>query len=71
MEDQTTVLKGIICHAENLPAHQVTKIRKDHVADGAEVLSRLVTTELHEDDLFASDLRRALDHQSSFLSASR
>lgn len=61
-EDQTNRFKGIICHAENLPAHQVTKISKDHVTDGAEVLSRLVRTKLHEDDLFASDFRRALDH---------
>lgn len=63
--------KGITCHAENLPAHQVAKISKDHVTDGAEVLSRLVRTKLHEDDLFASDFRRALDHQSSFLPVSR
>lgn len=64
-------IEGTICHAENLPAHQVTKISKDHVTDGAEVLPRFVGTKLHEDDFFASDCRWALDHQSSFLSVSR
>lgn len=49
------------------PLHQVPKISKDNVTDGAEVLSCLIGAELHEDDLFASDFRRAPDHQGSFL----
>lgn len=52
----------------DLPVHQVSEVSEDHVADGAEVLSCLIRAELHEDHLFTSDLRRASDHQSSFLS---
>lgn len=52
----------------DLPVNQVSEISKDHVADGAEVLSCLIRAELHEDHLFTSDFRRASDHDSSFLS---
>lgn len=50
-----------------LPVSQVTKLSKKHVSDSAEVLSCFITTELQKDQLFVSDVRRATDHQSSFL----
>lgn len=52
----------------DLPVNQVSEISKDHVADGAEVLSGIIRAELHEDHLFTVDFRRASDHQRSFLS---
>lgn len=50
-----------------LPASQVTKLGKKHVGDGAEVLFCLIMTELHEDQLLVSDIRRTSDHQSGLL----
>lgn len=51
----------------DLPVNQVAELRKKHVRNGTEVLLRFILTELHEDQLFVSDIRRATDHQSSFL----
>lgn len=50
-----------------LPVSQITKLGKKHVSDGTEVLFGFILTELHEDQLFVSDVRWASDHQSSFL----
>lgn len=50
------------------PVSQVAKAGENHVGDGAEVQRCFVTAELHEDQLFFSDVRRAAHHQSSFLS---
>lgn len=50
-----------------LPVNQVLKLGKKHVSDGAEVLLRLILTELHEDQLLVPDIRRAADHQSCSL----
>lgn len=49
------------------PDHQVAKVGEQHVGDGAEVLLRLVVTELHEDQLLVPDVGRAFHHQSFFL----
>lgn len=47
-----------------LPLNQVTKLSEKHVGDAAEVLLCCVATELHEDQLFVSDISRTTDHQS-------
>ncbi len=42
---------------DSLPVSQVTKLGKEHVSDGTEVLFCFILTELHEDQLFVSDVR--------------
>lgn len=49
------------------PVGQVTEAGENHVRDGAEVETRLVAAELHEDQLFFPDVGRAAHHQG-FLS---
>lgn len=56
------------CASLRSPVSQVAKAGENHVGDGAEVLRCFVTAELHEDQLFVSDVRWAAHHQSSFLS---